>query len=206
MSVNDFGPNYGRASASSGRSLPGGYPSISGLFCRGLLSAAIGVTCIAASCAIIIVPTAAASGEEECTFDQQAQIRHDRALSWNSKNSTYMEDTRVHRIERGQETIEFSRRGCTHLGISIDYSVPAAGRAVSSDDVFRRVIALVREFGGGELVTAEEVATAIRKKEYSRHEGNGGITYFLGVEPGLVFEFGYAVRNGRLEIGVSYYF
>ncbi len=178
---------------------------MSGRFCRGLLSAAIGVTCIAASCAMMIVPSAAASGEEECDFDQQAQIRHDRALSRKFKNSTYMEDERVHRIERGEETIEFSRRGCTHLGISIDYSVPAAGRAVSSDDVFRRVIALVREFGGG-LAWAEEVATAIRKKKYSRHEGNGGVTYFLSVKPGVVFEFGYAVRNGRLEIGVSYYF
>ena len=173
--------------------------------CRGLLSAAIGVTCIAAFCAMIIVPSAAASGEEECDFDQQAQIRHDRALSRKFKNSTYMEDTRVHRIERGQETIEFSQGGCMDLGISIDYSVPAAGRAVSSDDVFRRVIALVREFGDG-LVTAEEVATAIRKKKYSRDEGNGGVTYFLSVKPGVVFEFGYAVRNGRLEIWVGYYF
>ena len=154
---------------------------------------------------MIIVPTAAASGEEECDFDQQALIRHDRALSLKFKNSTYMEDTRVHRIERGQETIEFSQGGCMDLGISIDYSVPAAGRAVSSDDVFRRVIALVREFGGG-LVTAEEVATAIRKKKYSRHEANGGVTYFLSVKPGVVFEFDHAVRNGRLEIGVGYYF
>ncbi len=170
------------------------------------MSATIGITCIAVSCATIIFPSAAATGENECDFDQQAQIRHDRELSRKFKNSTYMEDERVHRIERGEETIEFSRRGCTHLGISIDYSVPAAGRAVSSDDLFRRVIALVREFGGGELVTAEEVATAIRKKKYSRHEGNGGVTYFLSVKPGVVFEFGYAVRNGRLEIGVSYYF
>lgn len=68
------------------------------------------------------------------------------------------------------------------------------------------MIALVREFGGEELVTAEEVAAAIRKKKYDRFEGNGGVGYFLGVTPGVVFEFGYAVRNDRLEIGVSYYF
>lgn len=79
---------------------------------------------------MIIVPSAAARGEEDCDFDQQAQIRHDRALSQKYKNSTYMEDKRVHRIERGEATIEFSRRGCTHLGVLIDYSAPAAGRGL----------------------------------------------------------------------------
>lgn len=176
---------------------------MSGRFCRGLLSVAIGVVCIAASCAMMTGPSAAAGGDEDCDFDQQAQIEYDRELSRKFK-STYMEDERVHRIERGEETIEFSRGGCMDLGISINSSVPATGRAVSSDDLFRKVIALVEEFGGGELVTAEEVATAIRMKKYTRHEG--GAFYYLDVGPAIVFSFGYAVRNGRLEIGVAYYF
>lgn len=177
---------------------------MSGRFCRGPLSAAIGVRCIAAAC-VIIVPSAAASSEEECVFDQQDQIRHNRELSRTLKNSTYLEDKRTHRIERGEETIEFSRGGCVHFGVTIRYSAPAGGRAVSADDVFRRVVSLVREFGGRELVTAEEVAAAIGNQKFSRHEANGGVSYFLGIPSVTAFEFGHAVRNGRLEIRISYY-
>lgn len=145
---------------------------------------------------------ATGAGDEDCIFDQAAQIAHYREMERRIPGARYGDPDGVLIIERGAARITVGRGGCVHFGLHITYSAPAASGDPDRDAAFARAVALVAEFGGGELVTADEVAAAIRNEAFAlAQEG----FYYLRVPGVEAFSISYGVEDGRLAVEVAYY-
>jgi hypothetical protein len=94
------------------------------------------------------------------------------------------------------------RGGCVHLGLHIVYEGPAAPGDAERDAVFARAVTLVDEFGGGELVTAAEVAAAIQAEAFAHVDGR---LYYLRLPSVAAFSIMWDIEDGRLTIEVGYY-
>jgi hypothetical protein len=156
-------------------------------------------------CTLLVVFCSAAQGEEECIFNEEEQVEYYREMELRFEGSKYVEERNVLLIETDGATIEFRRGGGVHLGVRITYSTPAGERTFDRDDVFDRAVSLVAEYGG-ELVTARQVADAIRNKNYSLMDASDGQQhYFLGVPAVQAFSISYGIKNGRFTIEIDYY-
>jgi hypothetical protein len=155
--------------------------------------------------AILGVLATAAPGfaaEEECIFDQEAQLAHYAEMERRIEAARFDAAEGQLIIERGTAVITVRRGGCVHFGLSIAHTAPAAPGDVDRDAVFARAVALVAEFCGGELVRADEVAAAIRDEAFALAEGQ---VYYLRMPGVEVFSIAWRVADGRLTVEVDYY-
>jgi hypothetical protein len=139
---------------------------------------------------------------EECIFDEAAQLRHYAEMERRIEGARFDEAERLLIIERGVETISVRRGGCVHFGLVITRTAPFVEAEAQRDAVFARAVALVAEFGGGELVSADEVAEAIRKEAFELAQEE---FYYLRVPGVEVFSIMWGVADGRLTVEVGYY-
>ncbi len=143
-----------------------------------------------------------AAGDEACIFDQAAQLEHYREMERRIPGARYDAAEKLLTIERGAARITVGRGGCVHFGLTITHAAPAAPGDADRDAAFARAVALVAEFGGGELVSADAVAAAIRDEAFElAQEG----FYYLRVPGVEAFSIAYGVAGGRLTVEVSYY-
>jgi hypothetical protein len=143
-----------------------------------------------------------AVAEEDCIFDQAAQVAHYREMERRIPGARFDAAERLLIIERGAARITVRRGGCVHFGLMITHAAPLAAGDADRDAVFARAVALVAEFGGGELVTAEEVAAAIRDEAFAlAQEG----FYYLALPGVNAFSIMWGVEDGRLTVEVAYY-
>jgi hypothetical protein len=152
--------------------------------------------------ALAIVTTAPAVADEECIFDQEAQITRYHEMERRIPGARFDPVEELLIIERGAATITLGRGGCVHLGLYIVYEGPAAPGDAERDAVFARAVALVDEFGGGELVTAAEVAAAIREEAFALVDGR---LYYLRLPNVTAFSIMWDIEDGRLTVEVGYY-
>jgi hypothetical protein len=147
-------------------------------------------------------PVAAADEDEDCIFDQAAQLEHYRDMERRIPGARYDAADGALVIARGAARITVRRGGCVHFGLMITHAAPLAAGDADRDAVFARAVALVAEFGGGELVTAEEVAAAIRDEAFAlAQEG----FYYLALPGVNAFSIMWGVEDGRLTVEVAYY-
>ena len=147
-------------------------------------------------------PVTAAAADEACIFDQAAQVARYREMEQRIEGARYDAADGVLVIDRGAATITVRRGGCVHFGLTITHAAPAAPGDADRDAVFARAVALVAEFGGGELVSADEVAAAIRNGGFALEVGQ---VYYLRVAGVEAFSIMWGVADGRLTVEVSYY-
>lgn len=157
---------------------------------------------IAAALVAPAIVTTAAAADEECIFDQAAQIAHYREMERRIPGARFDAVDELLIIERGAETITVRRGGCVHFGLDIARTAPFVEAEAQRDAVFARAVALVAEFGGGELVTAGEVAEAIRNEAFELAQDGFCYLRVPGVE---VFSIMWGVSDGRLTVEVGYY-
>jgi len=149
-----------------------------------------------------IFATGQTVADEECVFDQEAQIVRYREMERDIPGARFDPGEKLLTIERGAATITLRRGGCVHLGLYIIYEGPAGPGDAERDAVFARAVALVDEFGGGELVTAAEVAAAIREGAFASAEAQ---LYYLRLPDVAVFSIMWDIDNDRMTIEVGYY-
>ena len=162
-------------------------------------AAAIAVVAVLAM--VAAAAPAAAAGDEDCIFDQAAQVAHYREMERRIEGARYDAADGALVIARGAATITVRRGGCVHFGLTITSVTPVAG-AAERDDVFARAVALVAEFGGGELVTADAVAAAIREDAFELADGQ---VYYLRVPGVEALSIAWRIADGRLTVEVAYY-
>ncbi|UCH73467.1 MAG: hypothetical protein JSU82_14125 [Rhodospirillales bacterium] len=150
----------------------------------------------------LLAAGASVAADEACIFDQAAQLAHYREMERRIPGARFDKAERLLTIARGVETITLSRGGCVHFGLFLTHSAPAAPGEAVPDIVFARAVALVEEFGGGELVTAEAVAEAIRNEAFERVQDG---FYYLRVPGVEVFSIEWGAADGRLRVEVGYY-
>jgi hypothetical protein len=156
-----------------------------------------------AALAIAAAWTAApAAADEDCIFDQDAQLRHYAEMERRIPGARFDEAERMLIVERGAERITVRRGGCVHLGLWITHTAPAAPGDADRGAVFARAVALVEEFGGGELVTAAEVARAIAEEDFALAQER---FVYLKVPGVAAFSILWRVEDRRLTVEVEYY-
>jgi len=146
--------------------------------------------------------TAATAADEDCIFDQAAQLARYRELEQGIQGARYDAADGALVIARGAATITVRRGGCVHFGLTITHESPAPAGAPERDAVFARAVALVAEFGGGELVSADAVAAAIRNGDFALEAGQ---VYYLRVPGVEVFSIMWGIADGGLTVEVAYY-
>lgn len=118
------------------------------------------------------------------------------------EGARFDEAARILVVERGVETITVQRGGCVHFGLRITRTGPLAPGDAERDAVFARAVALVEEFGGGELVSADEIAEAIRNGDFELAQDG---LYYLRMPGVAAFSIMWDVTDGRLTVEVWYY-
>lgn len=135
-----------------------------------------------------------AFAEEECIFDEKSQNDFIEKYIASHKNTEKLKDNKGVRIIRNNESIEFSRGGCVHFGISIKSN---STHKHTESEFFNKVVALVNEFGT-ELINIKELKNALQSNKWKKYEG----IYFVQIENVASFEMDH---DGNGEIRVSFY-
>ncbi len=142
------------------------------------------------------------AAEEECIFDQAAQLRHYTEMAQRIDGARFHEAERLLIVERDAEAITVRRGGCVHFGLVITHTAPFIEAEAQRDAVFARAVALVAEFGGDDLVSASDVADAIRREDFEVVQD--GLCY-LRIPGVAAFSIVWGVAAGRLTVEVEYY-
>ena len=153
---------------------------------------------------ILILISTSLSAEEECVFDQAAQKAKYFELQKKYPGSQYIESEYKLVIPQGASQISLSRGGCAHFGITIEEKMPLNRRFQTEDAFFKKILALVTEFGQ-ELVTPEELAQIVAQKKWKNLSSEQGMYYFIPLSGLTAFEAYQRDEGNQTIIGASFY-
>ena len=142
---------------------------------------------------LLILPLVSFANEE-CIFDEKSQNDFIEKYISTHTNTEKLKNNKGVRIIRNDESIEFSRGGCVHFGISIKSK---STHKYTESEFFNKVIALVNEFGT-ELININELKNALQYNKWKKYEG----IYFVQIKNVASFEMEY---DGNSEIYVGFY-
>lgn len=155
---------------------------------------------------ILLLSSPANAGEEECIFDQKAQVEAYIELEKKYTGSTYIKEEHRLIIPTEEGEITLKRGGCVHFGITIDLQVPKTEKYNDEDKFFAKILELATTYGF-EVIDKEILTKIIKDKNWKNlgTEQTDGAYYFLPYKGLSAFEAYMRHDKKHTTISVSFY-
>lgn len=140
---------------------------------------------------------------EECIFDQDDQVEKIKTFHSKHQGSILDLDERKVVITTPQGKVHYTRGGCVHLGVTIEFQPNDKKNYNNETELFNKVEGLLNLYGG-ELFTAKEFRDKINNGDFGKI-GDDIMYYVLKQNTLTHFEFSYVVHDGVRKIIVFYY-
>jgi hypothetical protein len=141
--------------------------------------------------------------EDECDFDQKAQLEHNIELQKKYPGSHLAEDNRVLVIPVDEGEVWLGIGGCAHYGITVELKTKFRERYKREDALMRRILGLAKAYAQGH-VDYERLRAMIDAKKWNK-ETSPIRYYLLQYDAISTFEVYESEEDGRAVIGLSYY-
>ncbi len=153
--------------------------------------------------AMVLFCPPAFADEDECDFDQKAQLEHNFALQKKYPGSRLVEDNRVLVIPVDEGEVWLGIGGCVDYGISIELKTRFRDRYKSEDALMRRILGLAKTYAQGHI-DPEQLRGVIDAKKWTK-ETSSTRSYLLQYDDISTFEVYEGEDGSRGVIGLSYY-
>lgn len=141
--------------------------------------------------------------ENECDFDQKAQLQHNIELQKKYPGSRLAEDGRLLVIPVDEGEVWLGIGGCAHYGITIELKTRFRDWYKPENALMRRVLWLVKAYAQGH-VDYERLRAVVEAKKWNK-ETSPIRYYFLHYDDISTVEVYEDEEDGRAVIGFSYY-
>lgn len=154
----------------------------------------------------LLLSSPANAGEEECIFDQKAQVEAYIELEKKYTGSTYLKKENHLIIPTDEGKITLRRGGCVHFGITIDLQVPKTTKYNNEDKFFAKILELATTYGY-EVIDKKILTKIIKDKNWQNlgTEQDDGAYYFLPYKGLSAFEAYMRHDDKYTVISASFY-
>jgi hypothetical protein len=154
-------------------------------------------------CAVVLLSQPALANEDECDFDQKAQLENMVALQKKYLGSRLAENNRVVVIPVDEGEVWLGIGGCAHYGVTIEFKTRHRDRYQSEEALMRGALALAKSYAEG-IIDYERMRAAIDAKKWTKE--TSPIRYYsLQYDAISTFEIYQDEEGSRAVIGVSLY-
>lgn len=159
-------------------------------------------TMILVSTLLLAQPLAAA--DDECSFDQDQQVRNYLLLQKKYPGSKYLKDEYRLVIPRGADEVNLSIGGCVHYGVLVELKTKKTAKFDSEEALMKAAVELAKEYSQ-DMIEHERMAKIVTQKDWNDTSPTTHDYYLLNYDDLSVFEVYRRNENGFTIIGVNYY-
>lgn len=141
--------------------------------------------------------------EDECDFDQKAQLKHNIELRKKYSGSHLAEDNRVVVIPVEEGEVWLGIGGCAHYGITVELKTKFRERYKREDALMRRILGLAKVYAQGHI-DYDRLRAVVDAKKWNK-ETSPIRYYFLQYDDISTVEVYESEEDDRAVIGLSYY-